>query len=77
MKEYTPYNVTVCGIFAKEIRVLAESEDDALNYAQDICDRTDLVTFTRDNMVDIAVEDVAAAEDTPFFGMYPDCECCD
>lgn len=63
MKEHKPYRVTVYGIFSKDILVNAESENDAIDYVQSICDNTDLISFEKSDLVDISAEDVFGPED--------------
>ena len=57
MKNQKLYCVTVYGTFCKDVLAYAESEEDAINYAQDICDNTNLITFGEKDLVDIAAED--------------------
>ena len=58
MKKQNLYNVTVVGSFTKDILVWAEDEDAALDFAQSICDNTDLIRFEGDEPLDITAEDV-------------------
>lgn len=58
MKKQNLYNVTVVGSFTKDILVWAEDEDAALDFAQSICDNTDLIRFDGDEPLDITAEDV-------------------
>ena len=62
MGDLKTFIVTVYGVFTKEVKVSAESEDEALDYLQDICDRTDLITFSEVDLVDISAEDVVELE---------------
>lgn len=47
MKKQNLYNVTVYATLSKDVLVYAENEDAALNYVQDVCDNTDLISFER------------------------------
>ena len=58
MKQKNLYNVTVVGSFTKDILVWAEDEDAALDFAQSICDNTDLIRFEGDEPLDVTAEDV-------------------
>ena len=73
MKDQKLYSVTVYGTFSKDILVYAESEDDAIDYAQDICDNTNLITFDKKDLVDVSAEDAIDLEDD---GCDHDCENC-
>ena len=66
MKNQNLYNVTVVGNFTKDILVWAEDEDAALDFAQSICDNTDLIRFEGDEPLDITAEDVEEID--PFDG---------
>ena len=66
MKQKNLYNVTVVGTFTKDILVWAEDEDAALDFAQSICDNTDLIRFEGDEPLDITAEDVEEID--PFDG---------
>ena len=66
MKQQNLYNVTVVGSFTKDILVWAEDEDAALDFAQSICDNTDLIRFEGDELLDITAEDVEEID--PFDG---------
>jgi hypothetical protein len=66
MKQKNLYNVTVVGTFTKDILVWAEDEDAALDFAQSICDSTDLIRFEGDEPLDISAEDVEEID--PFDG---------
>ena len=66
MKQKNLYNVTVVGSFTKDILVWAEDEDAALDFAQSICDNTDLIRFEGDEPLDITAEDVEEID--PFDG---------
>ena len=75
MKQQNLYNVTVVGSFTKDILVWAEDEDAALDFAQSICDNTDLIRFEGDEPLDITAEDVEEIDPT---GMgEPVEECCE
>ena len=58
MKQKNLYNVTVVGSFTKDILVWAEDEEAALDFAQSICDNTDLIRFEGDELLEITAEDV-------------------
>ena len=66
MKQQNLYNVTVVGSFTKDILVWAEDEDAALDFAQSICDNTDLIRFEGDKPLDVTAEDVEEID--PFDG---------
>ena len=66
MKKQNLYNVTVVGSFTKDILVWAEDEDAALDFAQSICDNTDLIRFEGDELLEITAEDVEEID--PFDG---------
>ncbi len=66
MKKQNLYNVTVVGSFPKDILVWAEDEDAALDFAQSICDNTDLIRFEGDELLEITAEDVEEID--PFDG---------
>ncbi len=66
MKKQNLYTVTVVGSFTKDILVWAEDEDAALDFAQSICDNTDLIRFEGDELLDITAEDVEEID--PFDG---------
>lgn len=66
MKQKNLYNVTVVGSFTKDILVWAEDEDAALDFAQSICDNTDLIRFEGDEPLDVTAEDVEVID--PFDG---------
>lgn len=66
MKQKNLYNVTVVGSFTKDILVWAEDEDAALDFAQSICDNTDLIRFEGDEPLDVTAEDVEEID--PFDG---------
>ena len=72
MKNQTLYSVTVYGTFCKDVLVYAESEEDAIDYAQNICDNTNLISFGEKDLVDIAAEDAIDLEDE----YDHDCENC-
>ena len=75
MKQKNLYNVTVVGSFTKDILVWAEDEDAALDFAQSICDNTDLIRFEGDEPLDVTAEDV---EEIDPIGMgEPAEECCE
>ena len=66
MKKQNLYNVTVYATLSKDVLVYAENEDAALDFAQSICDNTDLIRFEGDELLDITAEDVE--ETDPFDG---------
>ena len=70
MKKQNLYNVTVVGSFTKDILVWAEDEDAALDFAQSICDNTDLIRFEGDELLDVTAEDVEEID--PFDGFETD-----
>lgn len=72
MKNQKLYSVTVYGTFCKDVLVYAESEEDAIDYAQDICDNTNLISFGEKDLVDISAEDAIDLEDE----CDHDCENC-
>ena len=71
MKDQNLYRVTVYGTFCKDVLVYAESEEDAIDYVQDICDNTNLITFGAGDLVDLAAEDAIDLEDD---GCNHDCD---
>lgn len=73
MKAQKLYRVSVYGTFCKDILVYGESEDDAIDYVQDVCDNTDLITFGAGDLVDLSAEDAIDLEDD---GCDHDCENC-
>ena len=66
MKKQNLYNVTVYATLSKDVLVYAENEDAALDFAQSICDNTDLIRFEGDELLDITAEDVEEID--PFDG---------
>lgn len=66
MKKQNLYNVTVYATLSKNVLVYAENEDAALDFAQSICDNTDLIRFEGDELLDITAEDVEEID--PFDG---------
>ena len=73
MKDQNLYRVTVYGTFCKDVLVYGESEEDAIDYVQDICDNTNLITFGAGDLVDLAAEDAIDLEDD---GCDHDCDNC-
>ena len=73
MKDQSLYRVTVYGTFCKDVLVYGESEDDAIDYVQDICDNTNLIAFSAGDLVDLAAEDAIDLEDD---GCDHDCDNC-
>jgi hypothetical protein len=75
MKKQNLYNVTVYATLSKDVLVYAENEDAALNYVQDVCDNTDLISFDGGEILDVSAEEVEEIEPT---GMDdPAEECCE
>lgn len=66
MKKQNLYNVTVYATLSKDVLVYAENEDAALNYVQDVCDNTDLISFDGREILDVTAEDVEEID--PFDG---------
>ena len=58
MKKQNLYNVTVYATLSKDVLVYAENEDAALNYVQDVCDNTDLISFDGREILDVSAEEV-------------------
>lgn len=73
MKDQNLYRVTVYGTFCKDVLVYGESEEDAIDYVQDICDNTNLITFGAGDLVDLTAEDAIDLEDN---GCDHDCDNC-
>ena len=63
MKDQKLYCVSIYGTFCRDILVYAESEEGAIDYAQDICDNTDMITFGEKDLVDIVAEDAVGLEE--------------
>ena len=59
-----PYCVRVSAIVTTEVPIYAESEEDAILQVQEICDRTNLIRFTEDDLDDISADE--AFEIPPF-----------
>ncbi len=75
MKKQNLYNVTVYATLSKDVLVYAEDEDAALNYVQDVCDNTDLISFDGRAILDVTAEEVEEIEPA---GMgEPAEECCE
>ncbi len=64
MKKQNLYNVTVYATLSKDVLVYAENEDAALNYVQDVCDNTDLISFDGSEVLDVTAEEVEEIEPT-------------
>ena len=64
MKKQTLYNVTVFGCFTKEVRVYAENEEAALDYVQDICDNTDLISTADCDELELTGEEAEPMDET-------------
>ena len=62
MKKQNLYNVTVYATLSKDVLVYAENEDAALNYVQDVCDNTDLISFDGSEVLDVTAEEVEEIE---------------
>ena len=62
MKKQHLYNVTVVGSFTKDVLVIAENEEVALDYVQDICDNTDLITFDAGLPLELLADDAEEIE---------------
>lgn len=75
MKQKNLYNVAVVGSFTKYVLVRAEDEGTALDFAQSICDNTDLIRFEGDEPLDVTAEDVEEIE--PADIGEPVEECCE
>ena len=75
MKKQNLYNVTVYATLSKDVLVYAENEDAALNYVQDVCDNTDLISFDGREILNVTAEEVEEIEPA---GMgEPSGECCE
>ncbi len=75
MKKQNLYNVTVYATLSKDVLVYAENEDAALNYVQDVCDNTDLISFDGREILDITAKEVEEIE--PADMGEPAEECCE
>ena len=75
MKKQNLYNVTVYATLSKDVLVYAENEDAALNYVQDVCDNTDLISFDGKEILDVSAEEVEEIE--PTGADEPTGECCE
>ena len=75
MKKQNLYNVTVYATLSKDVLVYAENEDAALNYVQDVCDNTDLISFDGREILDVTAEEVEEIE--PADKGEPAEECCE
>lgn len=75
MKKQNLYNVTVYATLSKDVLVYAENEDAALNYIQDVCDNTDLISFDGREILDVTAEEVEEIE--PADKGEPAEECCE
>lgn len=58
MKKQNLYNVTVYATLSKDVLVYAEDEEAALDYVQDVCDNTDLISFDDREILDVTAEEV-------------------
>ena len=75
MKKQNLYNVTVYATLSKDVLVYAENEDAALNYVQDVCDNTDLISFDDREILDVTAEEVEEIDPTGVG--EPAEECCE
>ena len=75
MKKQNLYNVTVYATLSKDVLVYAENEDAALNYVQDVCDNTDLISFDGREILDVTAEEVEKID--PAGVREPAEECCE
>ena len=75
MKKQNLYNVTVYATLSKDVLVYAENEDAALNYVQDVCDNTDLISFDDREILDVTAEEVEEID--PAGAGEPAEECCE
>ena len=75
MKKQNLYNVTVYATLSKDVLVYAEDEDAALNYVQDVCDNTDLISFDGREILDVTAEEVEEIDPTAMD--EPAEECCE
>lgn len=75
MKKQNLYNVTVYATLSKDVLVYAENEDAALNYVQDVCDNTDLISFDGNEILDVSAEEVEEID--PAGVGEPAEECCE
>ncbi len=75
MKKQNLYNVTVYATLSKDVLVYAEDEEAALNYVQDVCDNTDLISFDGREVLDVTAEEVEEIE--PADMGEPAEECCE
>lgn len=75
MKKQNLYNVTVYATLSKDVLVYAENEDAALNYVQDVCDNTDLISFDSREILDVTAEEVEEIDATG--AGEPAEECCE
>ena len=75
MKKQNLYNVTVYATLSKDVLVYAENEDAALNYVQDVCDNTNLISFDGREILDVTAEEVEEIE--PADMGEPSGDCCE
>ncbi len=75
MKKQNLYNVTVYATLSKDVLVYAENEDAALNYVQDVCDNTDLISFDDRAILDVTAEEVEEIDPTGVG--EPSGDCCE
>lgn len=75
MKKQNLYNVTVYATLSKDVLVYAENEEAALNYVQDVCDNTDLISFDGREILDVTAEEVEEID--PNGVGEPAEECCE
>ena len=75
MKKQNLYNVTVYATLSKDVLVYAENEDAALNYVQDVCDNTNLISFDGREILVVTAEEVEEIE--PADMGEPSGDCCE
>lgn len=75
MEKQNLYKVTVYATLSKDALVYAENEDAALNYVQDVCDNTDLISFDGREILDVTAKEVEEIE--PADIGEPAEECCE
>ena len=63
MEKQKLYKVTVLGTFTKEVRIYAEDEESALDFVQDICDNTDLISTADCDELELTAEDIEEIDD--------------
>ena len=63
MKHQNLYSVTVYGTYSRDVLVFADSEIEALDYVQDICDKTSMFGFSESDLVELEAGDVVNLSD--------------